>query len=91
MGPQSCKNPNSGNPGSLGTKWHLGVGLVTRHIVYYKWEGGGFSQVRVVVSLVSPCLPVTCSCTKVLQLCINQFVVWFVQVYVSNWIACQYS
>jgi hypothetical protein len=28
-----------GNPG---TKCHLDVGLVERHIVYYKGEGGGF-------------------------------------------------
>jgi hypothetical protein len=28
--------------GSLGTKWHLGVGPMARHIVYYKGEGGGF-------------------------------------------------
>jgi hypothetical protein len=40
-----------GNPG---TKCHLDVGLVERHKVYYKGEGGGFPQVRTVVSLVSP-------------------------------------
>jgi len=28
--------------GSLGTKSHLGGGLVTRHRVHYKGEGGGF-------------------------------------------------
>jgi hypothetical protein len=28
--------------GSPGTKWHLGVGLVARHIEYYKGEGDGF-------------------------------------------------
>jgi hypothetical protein len=39
--------------GSLGTKCHLDVGLMERHIVYYKGEGGGFPQVRAVVSLVS--------------------------------------
>ncbi len=43
--------------GSLGTKCHLGVGFVTKHKVYYKGEGGGFPQVRAVVSLVSPCCP----------------------------------
>ncbi len=33
----------SGFPlGSLGTKCHLYVGLVERHIIYYKGEGGGF-------------------------------------------------
>jgi hypothetical protein len=50
--------------GSLGTKWHLGAGPVARHREYYKGEGGGFPQVRDVVSLVSPCLPVVRSCIK---------------------------
>jgi hypothetical protein len=27
------------------TKWHLGVGPVARHRVYYKGEGDGFPQV----------------------------------------------
>jgi hypothetical protein len=61
------------------------------HIVYYKGEGGGFPQVRVVVSLVSLCLLLTRPCTKVIQLRTNQLVVWFVQVRVSDWIACQSS
>jgi len=29
---------------NLGTTWHLGVGFVAKHIVYYKGEGGGFPQ-----------------------------------------------
>jgi hypothetical protein len=33
-------------------KVHLDVGLVDKHIVYYKGEGGGFPQVRAVVNLV---------------------------------------
>ncbi len=41
--------------GSPETKWHLGASPMARHIVYYKGEGGGFPQVRPVVSLVSPC------------------------------------
>ncbi len=58
----------SGLPfGSLGTKCHLDVGLVERHKIYYKGEGGGFSQVRVVVSLVSPSLPVVHPSTKSAQ------------------------
>jgi hypothetical protein len=77
--------------GSPGTKWHLGVGLVVKHIVYYKGEGGGFPQVWAVVSLVNPCLPMARPCTKVLQLRINQLVVWFVQVCVNKWIAYQSS
>jgi hypothetical protein len=42
----------------------LDVGLVERHKVYYKGEGGGFSQIRAVVSLVSPSLPVGYLSTK---------------------------
>jgi hypothetical protein len=50
--------------GSPGTKWHLVVGLVTKHKVYYKGEGGGFPQVQTMVSLVNLCLPVAHPCTK---------------------------
>jgi len=31
--------------GSPGTKCHLDVGLVEKHKVYYKGEGGGFPKV----------------------------------------------
>ncbi len=57
---------------------------MVRHKVYYKGEGDGFPQVWAVVNLVSLCLLVVCPCTKVLQLRINQLVVWFVQVHVSD-------
>ncbi len=43
--------------GSLGTKCHLGATPVAKHKIYYNGEGGGFPQVRVVMSLVSPSLP----------------------------------
>jgi len=59
---------------------------MARHKIYYKGEGNGFPQVRAVVSFVSSCLPVVHSCTKMLKLRINQLVVWFVQVHVSNWL-----
>jgi hypothetical protein len=52
---------------SFGTKWHLGAGPVAKHKVYYKGEDGGFPQVRVVVSLVSPSLPVAHLHTKSAQ------------------------
>jgi hypothetical protein len=42
----------------------LDVGPVASHRVYYKGEGGGFPQVRAVVSLVSPSLPVARPSTK---------------------------
>jgi hypothetical protein len=32
--------------GSLKPRWHLGVGLMARHKVYYKGEGGAFPQVQ---------------------------------------------
>jgi hypothetical protein len=61
--------------GSLGTKRHLGVNPMARHKVYYKGEGGGFPQVRVVLNLVSLCLLMARPCTKVLQLRTNQLVI----------------
>jgi len=69
MGPQSCGGSNFGNFGtptweSWDKKSHLDVSLVEKHIVYYKGEGGGFPQVRAVVSLVSPSLPVARPSTK---------------------------
>ncbi len=55
----------SGLPfGSPGTKCHLDVGFVKWHKVYYKGEGGGFPQVRVMVSLVSLSLLVVHLSTK---------------------------
>ncbi len=59
-------------------KWHLGACPVAMHRVYYKGEGGGFPQVQAMVNLVSLCLPVASSCTKMFQLCTNQLVVWLV-------------
>jgi hypothetical protein len=50
--------------GSPETKSHLDVALVERRIIYYKGEGGGFPQVRAVMSLVSPRLPVARPSTK---------------------------
>jgi len=55
----------SGLPfGSPGTKCHSDVGLVERHIVYYKGEGGGFPQVQAMVSLMSPSFPMVRPNTK---------------------------
>ncbi len=64
MGPQSHGSPNFGNFGSPRTKCHLDVSLMERHKVYYKGEGGGFPEVRVVMSLVNPNLFVDCLNTK---------------------------
>ncbi len=60
--------------GSPGTKSHLDVAPVERCKVYYKGKGGGFPQVRAVVSFVCPnCLWLVLA-PKVLQLCTNHFV-----------------
>ncbi len=51
IGPQNCGGPTlriSKLPlGSPGTKWHLGVGPMARHKVYYKGEGDGFPPIPV--------------------------------------------
>jgi len=76
----------SGLPfGNLGTKCHLDVGLMERNRVYYKGEGGGIPQVRVVMSLVSPNYPWLVLTPKMLQLCTNHLVFGFVHVRVSSW------
>jgi len=71
-------------PRNLETKWHLGAGLVAKHKIYYKGEGGSFPQIQAVMSLVTLCLPMACPCTRMFKLCTNQFVVWFVQACVSK-------
>jgi hypothetical protein len=93
MGLQSCKSPNLGDFGtptweSRDKKSHLDVGPVERCKVYYKGEGGGFPQVRTVVSLMCPCCPWLVLAPKVLQLRTNHFV-WVLcrPVWVSE--ACQ--
>ncbi len=78
MGPQSRGSPNLRDFGTH--TWEsrdemTGASLVAKHKVYYKGEGGDFPQIQVVVNLVSPCL---------FQLRINQFIVWFAQVRVSD-------
>jgi len=64
------------------------VGSVESHRVYYKGEGGGFPQVRAVVSLVCPCCLWLVLAPRVFQLYTNHFV-WVVcrPVWVTK--ACQ--
>jgi hypothetical protein len=68
MGPQSCGSFDFGNFGtpiwSPRTKCHLDAGPMARHRVYYMGEGGGFPQIRAMVSLVSQSLLVTRPSTK---------------------------
>jgi len=58
-------------------KSHLDVGPVESYKVHYKGEGGGFPQVRAMVSLVCPCCLWLIRAPKLLQLCTNHFV-WVV-------------
>jgi len=68
-----------------GTKIHLDVGAAERCRKYYMGEGGGFSRVRVVVSLVSLGLPAACLSTKGAQKCEpTNLLVGLMQVQVNN-------
>ncbi len=61
------------------------MGAVEQHREYYMGEGGGFPQVRAVVSLVSPELPVACLSTKGVPKCeLTNLLVGLMQVRVSN-------
>ncbi len=75
--------------GSPETKSHLDVALVERHKIYYEGEGGGFPQVRAVVSLMCPSCPWLVLAPKVFQLCTNHFVLVFCR---SVWVieACHF-
>jgi hypothetical protein len=42
----------------------MGAGPVVTHIIHYKGESGGFSQVPTMLSLMNLCLPVLHLCTK---------------------------
>jgi hypothetical protein len=78
MGPQSYGSPNGENfgtkSGSLETKSRLDVAPMERCRVYYKGEGGGFPQVRAIVSLVCPSCSWLILAPKMLQLCTNHLV-----------------
>jgi len=73
---------------SPGKNSHLDVASVESCKVYYKGEGGGFPQVRAVVSLVCPCCPWLVLAPRVLQLYTNHFV-WVVCKPVCVSEACQ--
>jgi hypothetical protein len=69
----------------LPTKWHLDVILVVNHKKYYKRKVMTFSKSELWWILwVCACLGFVYA-PKMLQLCINQLVFWFVQICVNNW------
>jgi hypothetical protein len=77
MGLQSPGSPIWRDFGTPEKNSHLDVASMESCRVYYEGEGGGFPQVRAVVSLVCPCCPWLILAPKVLQLCTNHFV-WVV-------------
>ncbi len=66
MDVQSGQNLENHGTFDLGVprKTHLGVAPMVNHKEYYKREGGGFPQVRVMVNFVNSCVPVSYLCTK---------------------------
>jgi hypothetical protein len=87
-GPKVVGVPTLGISGlpfeSFGTKCHLDVGLVERHIVYLKGKVVASPKFELWwVLWVWGCLWFVLT-PKVLKLCTNQLVVWFVQVRVSD-------
>jgi hypothetical protein len=70
---------------SLGKKCHSDVASAKSCREYYMGEGGGFPQVRAVVSQVSPMLPVACFSTKGAPECeLTNLLVGLMQVRVSE-------
>ncbi len=67
MGAQSLESPNLRNFGTPETNCHLDVAPVERRKVYYKREGGGFLQIRAVMSFVSSKMHVARTNTKSVQ------------------------
>ncbi len=89
MGPQSRESPKLENFRTSISEYqdkknHLNVAPVERCKVYYKGEGGGFPQVRAVVSLVSPSCPWLVLAPKMLQLCTNHLVLVLCRSLVSD-------
>jgi hypothetical protein len=92
----SCQSPRSPNQDSSGTisrlplgsprtNNHLDVASVEWRRVYYMGEGGGFPQVRAMMSQVSPKLPVACPSTKgALERELTNLLVGLMQVRVSE-------
>ncbi len=71
--------------GSPGIKSHSDVGAMERRKQYYMGEGGGFPRVQVVVSFVSPELPMACLSTKgALESELTNLLVGWMQIRVSN-------
>jgi hypothetical protein len=72
MGPQSHRSLNFWNFETFiwesRKKCHLDGGPMASHKVYYKGEGGGFTQVWAMVSLVSLSLPMVHPSTKNAQI-----------------------
>ncbi len=64
---------------------------VANHREYYKGEGGGFPKSRSWWVLWVCVCPWFIHALKVLQVCTNQLLIWFVQVHMNNWPSCHSS
>jgi hypothetical protein len=71
MGPQSHESPSYGNFGTptweSQDKMPFRCGPLERRKIYYKGEGGDFPEIRAMVNLVSPRLPMVRPNTKSAQ------------------------
>jgi hypothetical protein len=66
-------------------KKHLDASAMERCKEYYMGEGGGFPQIRAMVSLMSPKLPVVCPSTKgALESELTNLLVGLMQVRISE-------
>jgi hypothetical protein len=91
MRPQSCRSPGCCNWESW-DKMSFGCDPHGEAQSILKGEGGGFPQVHVVVSLVCLGYPWLVLAPKVLQLCINHFVLVLCRsVWVSELVTSSYS
>ncbi len=71
--------------GSLGKKCHSDASATKRDKEYYMGEGGGFPQVRAVLSQMSHVLPVACPSTKGARECeLTNLLVGLMQVRISE-------
>jgi hypothetical protein len=52
-------------------KHHLGVAPMVSHEDYFGGEGGGFPQVRTVMSLMNLCMPVALPCIHLVHPCMS--------------------
>jgi hypothetical protein len=81
MGPQNCGSPNLEN---FKTKWHLGASPMARHRMNYKGEVVASPKSKLWWVLWVWSCPWLIQTPKMLKLCSNQLVLWFVHIRVND-------